>query len=100
MRVQVELCVVPIGVGTSLGEHIAVCQDILEAAGLETRPHAYGTNVEGDWDTVFAAIRECHERLHEAGVPRLFTSIKAGTRVDRAQTLDDKIRSVAERRRR
>ncbi|PWG64377.1 MTH1187 family thiamine-binding protein [Sediminicurvatus halobius] len=100
MRVQVELCVVPIGVGTSLGQQIATCQDILEAAGLETRPHAYGTNVEGDWDTVFAAIRECHERLHADGVPRLFTSIKAGTRIDREQTLDDKVRSVAERRRR
>lgn len=100
MHVQVELCVVPIGVGTSLGEHIAACQEILEAAGLETQPHAYGTNVEGGWDTVFAAIRECHERLHADGVPRLFTSIKVGTRVDREQTLDDKVRSVAEHRRR
>lgn len=100
MKVQVELCVVPIGAGTSLGKHIAVCQEILEAAGLTTRPHAYGTNVEGDWDTVFAAIRECHERLHERGVPRLFTSIKAGTRTDREQSLDDKVSSVARHRER
>jgi len=100
MKVQVELCVVPIGAGTSLGEHIAVCQEILEAAGLTPQLHAYGTNVEGEWDTVFAAIRECHERLHERGVPRLFTSIKAGTRSDREQSLDDKVRSVARNRER
>ena len=97
MRVQLELCVVPIGVGTSLGDYIAACQEVLEAAGLETRLHAYGTNIEGEWDTVFAAVRECHERLHAMGAPRIFTSIKVGTRTDRVQGLDDKVASVQQR---
>ncbi len=98
MRVHVELCVIPIGSGTSLGEYIAACQEVLEAAGLETRLHAYGTNVEGDWDAVFTAIRKCHERLHAMGAPRLFTAIKVGTRIDREQSLDDKVASVERRR--
>jgi uncharacterized protein (TIGR00106 family) len=63
-------------------------------AGLATRLHAYGTNVEGEWDAVFAAVKRCHEVLHEAGVPRISTSMRFGTRTDRAQSMDDKIRSV------
>lgn len=98
MHVHVELCVIPIGSGTSLGEYIAACQDELEAAGLRTELHAYGTNVEGEWDAVFAAVKRCHERLHAMGAPRLFTSLKVGTRTDRQQSLDDKVASVQHQR--
>jgi uncharacterized protein (TIGR00106 family) len=56
--------------------------------------HAFGTNVEGEWDQVMAAIRQCHEMLHTMDVPRIHTTIRLGTRVDRGQTLDDKVRSV------
>ncbi|QIT54329.1 MTH1187 family thiamine-binding protein [Aquisalimonas sp. 2447] len=98
MHVHLELCVIPIGSGTSLGEYIAACQEELEAAGLATELHAYGTNVEGEWDTVFAAVKRCHERLHAKGAPRLFTSIKVGTRTDRQQSLDDKVASVRQQR--
>jgi uncharacterized protein (TIGR00106 family) len=56
--------------------------------------HANGTGVEGEWEQVFAAIRDCHQALHEMGVPRISTTIKVGTRTDRQQTMDDKIRSV------
>ena len=94
MHVHVELCVIPIGTDPSLGQYIAACQDELEAAGLKTELHAYGTNIEGEWDAVFAAVKRCHERLHSMGAPRLFTSLKVGTRTDRDQTLDDKVASV------
>ncbi len=98
MHVHVELCVIPIGSGTSLGSYIAACQEELEAAGLKTELHAYGTNVEGDWDAVFAAVKRCHERLHAMGAARLFTSLKVGTRTDRPQSLDDKVASVQRHR--
>ena len=94
MKVMVDLCVVPIGVGTSLSSHIAACAKVLDEAGLTTRLHAYGTNIEGDWDAVFAAIRRCHEVVHEMGAPRITTTIKLGTRTDRDQSMDDKVRSV------
>ena len=45
-------------------------------------------------DAVFAAIRRCHEVVHAMGVPRLSTTIKLGTRTDRTQTMDEKVRSV------
>ena len=47
MHVIVDLCVVPLGVGVSVSKYVALCQQILEAAGLKTRLHAYGTNIEG-----------------------------------------------------
>ena len=67
---------------------------ILSEAGLHTRLHAYGTNVEGEWEVFFAAVERCHRTLHEMGVPRVSTSIKVATRTDRDQTLEDKIHSV------
>jgi uncharacterized protein (TIGR00106 family) len=59
--------------------------------------HAFGTNIEGDWDSVFAAVKQCHEALHTAGVPRISTSMRFGTRIDREQTMEDKVRSVEEK---
>ena len=97
MHVVLDLCVVPIGVGTSVSEYVAACQRVLEEAGLSHRMHAYGTNVEGEWGPVFDAVRRCHEAVHALGAPRISTSIRVGTRTDRAQTMDDKVRSVAER---
>lgn len=94
MNVIVDLCVIPMGVGVSLSAYIAACEKILSDAGLKTQLHANGTNIEGDWEEVFGAIKKCHEVLHEMGVPRITTTIKVGTRTDRIQTMEDKIQSV------
>lgn len=94
MKVIADLCVVPMGVGVSVSRYVTACEDVLKAAGLKTKLHAYGTNIEGEWDAVFAAIRRCHEVVHEMGAPRITTTLKFGTRVDRPQTMEDKIGSV------
>lgn len=57
MKVVADLCVIPIGVGLSVSKQVAVCEQILTEAGLKTKLHAYGTNIEGDWDIVFAAVK-------------------------------------------
>ncbi len=94
MKVMIDLCVVPIGVGVSVSEYIAACERILDEAGLRHQMHAYGTNVEGEWDEVFAAVKRCHEVVHKMGAPRISTSLKIGTRSDRQQSMQDKIDSV------
>ena len=94
MKVLVDLCVVPLGVGVSVSSYIAACEKVLSEAGLKTALHSYGTNIEGEWDAVFAAIKRCHEVVHGMGAPRITTTIKMGTRTDRDQTMEDKINSV------
>ena len=94
MHVIVDFTIVPIGTGVSLSKYIAACENILANSGLTFELHANGTNVEGEWDAVFLAIRRCHETLHAMGVPRIHTDIKLGTRVDRSQSMADKLASV------
>lgn len=94
MKVIVDLCVVPIGTGVSLSLYVAACEKALSEAGVKIQLHANGTNIEGEWDAVFAAVKRCHEVVHEMGAPRIFTAIKLGTRMDRDQTMEDKIQSV------
>jgi uncharacterized protein (TIGR00106 family) len=97
MKVIADVCVVPIGIGVSVSKEVAVCERIFAEAGLKTHLHAYGTNVEGEWDDVFAAIKRCHEVLHGMGVPRISSSMRFGTRVDRDQSIEDKVRSVEQK---
>ncbi len=82
------------GAGVSVSEYIVACEEIFNEAGLDTLLHAYGTNVEGEWDDVMAALKRCHEKVHAMGAPRISTTIRLGTRIDREQTMQDKIDSV------
>src|SRR5579862_2641068 len=97
MNVIADLCVVPIGIGTSVSKEIGACEKVLKEAGLKTKLHAYGTNIEGEWDDVFAAIKRCHEVVHAMGAPRISSSLRFGTRTDRNQTMEDKIKSVQQK---
>jgi len=94
MNVIIDLCVVPMGVGLSVSKYVAACQEIINGAGLKSQLHAYGTNIEGEWNMVFDVVKKCHEKVHEMGAPRITTTIKMGTRTDREQTMADKLESV------
>ncbi len=95
MKAIADVCIVPIGVGVSVSEYIAACEKIFLEAGLNPKLHAYGTNIEGDFESVLQAIQRCHETVHKMGAPRISTSIRLGSRVDRDQSMQDKIDSVA-----
>jgi uncharacterized protein (TIGR00106 family) len=95
MKVMIDLCVVPIGVGVSLSQYVAECERIIRDTGLKSQLHPYGTVIEGEWDPVLAVVKRCHERIHEMGAPRVFTSLKVGTRTDREQSMQAKLDSVA-----
>jgi len=100
MKVIADFCIVPIGVGVSLSPYVAGAVDAFENAGLECQTHSYGTNVSGEYDQVFAAFKDALGKIHEMGAPRITCTIKLGTRTDREQTMQDKIDSVAEKRKR
>lgn len=94
MNVIADIAIVPIGVGVSLSKYVAVCETVFLEAGLKPQLHANGSNVEGEWDIVFAALKRCHRIVHEMGAPRISTTIRLGTRTDRVQSMSDKIESV------
>ena len=94
MKVIADFCIVPMEVGISVSKYIAECERIFKGAGLKTNLHAYSTNLEGEWDEVFSAIKKCHEKVHEMGAPRISSTLRFGTRTDREQTIEDKINSV------
>jgi uncharacterized protein (TIGR00106 family) len=83
MKVIVDLCVVPIGVGVHLAPYIAACEKVLTEAGLKIQLHPNGT-----------AIEACHQAVHAMGCPRVYTTVKINTRTDKDQTLEDKVASV------
>lgn len=97
MKVMIDLCVIPVGVGVSVSDYVTACQRVLEEAGLEHQLHAYGTNIAGDWDEVMAAVKRCHEVVHEMGASRISSSMRLGTRTDREQGIQDKIQSVTDK---
>lgn len=97
MNVTIDLCIVPLGVGVSVSSHIARCQEVLKAAGLEPKLHPFGTAVEGEWQTVMDAVRDCFTAMHEKGAPRVHATMRIGTRIDRKQTLEEKVESVSRR---
>ena len=97
MHLIADIAIIPLGTGLSLSPYVAACERVLRDAGLKTQLHANGTNVEGEWDEVMAAVKRCHEVLHEMGAPRVATNMRLGTRTDKAQTMGDKIASVEQK---
>ncbi len=97
MKCMADLCVIPFKETVSVADEIAQCHRILKTFDITIQLHGYGTNLYGEWDEVFAAIKACHEQLHDSGIVRISSTIKVGTRTDKDQTINDKIESVERR---
>jgi uncharacterized protein (TIGR00106 family) len=91
MKAVAEIQVIPIGSGVSVRAEVKRAHAILQEAGLHPQLHSYGTNVEGDLDEIFAAVRRIHETLHAEGTVRLSTFLKIGTRTDKDPDLAAKL---------
>ena len=94
MKIIADICVVPFTGRASVREEVALAHRILVDTGLPVLLHGYGTNIEGDYDVVMAALRRIHEVLHERGAVRISTTIRLGSRVDKDQGIQDKVDAV------
>jgi len=94
MHAIVGFTLVPIGVGVSVSPYVAAVERVLKQSGLNYELHCNSTDMEGDWDTVFATLKRCHEVVHGDGAPRIHTCLQVGTRTDRAQKMAEKRESV------
>ncbi len=91
MKATAEIQVIPIGAGVSVRQFVKKAHETLAASGLNAQLHAFGTNVEGELDDILAAVKNVHEVLHAAGVVRVSSAIKIGTRTDKEPTLAAKL---------
>lgn len=89
-----DVNITPIGFGCSISAPVAEAVLLFQSRGLRCNVHALGTNIEGPLPVVLDAIRECHQELHRSGVGRLVTRVVLSTRIDRGQTLEEKIEAV------
>ncbi len=89
----VEFTIVPLGRGEGLAAAVAGIVDIVDRSGLPYQLTSMGTIVEGDWDDVFALIKECHQAMRrEAG--RVSTHISIDDREGARNRLQGKIADV------
>ncbi|KAM5351458.1 hypothetical protein ACJ41O_004181 [Fusarium nematophilum] len=90
-----DFCLLPLGTGNaSVAEEIAEVQKVLKASGLKYTLHSAGTTVEGPWDQVMAAVGKAHAVVHRRGVVRVQSSMRVGSRTDKKQTAEDKVKRV------
>ena len=94
MKVIVDLCVVPIGVGVHLAPYIAAARRCSQKPASRSSCIPTARAIEGEWEPLFAAIEACHQAVHAMGCPRIYTTVKINTRTDKEQTLEDKVASV------
>jgi uncharacterized protein (TIGR00106 family) len=98
MKATAEIQVIPIGVGVSLRKEVAQAHQLIVESGLNYELHGFGTNVEGELADILAVVQHIHEVLHAQGAPRLSTSLKLGTRLDKEGSLAGKVRAVQDSR--
>lgn len=88
-----EFSIVPLGEGHRFGAIVAESLAIVEKSGLDYRLTPMGTILEGDWDEIFAVIRECHDNIREKSA-RVATRIAIDDRVGATGQLTAKVSSV------
>lgn len=96
MKAVADLCLIPIGTGSaSVSKEIARITELFQSNNkIKSHLSGNGTSLEGEWDDVFAAIKQAHELLHESGIVRVHSDIRVGTRTDKDSGFEQKIESV------
>ena len=90
MKATAELQVVPIGRGVSVRKEIMGVVEVLQQYDFIIETHASGTNIEGEFSQITAAVENIHSHLHEKGCVRLVSYLKLETRTDKTPTLKGK----------
>lgn len=93
-----EVCIIPIGVETSVSKYVAACQKVLEKEeNIKYSLNPMGTNIEASPEEIFRVIRKMQEAVFEKNVDRIYTVIKMDERHDKKSSMEQKIQSVKEK---
>nr|MDO8100641.1 MTH1187 family thiamine-binding protein [Candidatus Njordarchaeota archaeon] len=100
MVVIVELSIIPLGEGPSVGKFLAHTVRALEGFGVKYEVTPMSTVYEAeDVEGAFDVARAAHEAIFfgtEGRVKRIITTVKIDDRRDVEKTMEDKVRSVME----
>lgn len=89
----VAFSVTPLGVGESVGEHVAEAVRVVRESGLPNRTDAMFTSVEGEWDEVMDVVRRAVDAV-AARAPRVSLVLKADVRAGVTDGLTTKVETV------
>lgn len=91
-----EFSIIPIGVGSSIGDQLAEVLKIVDSSGLPYKVNPMGTVVEGKWDEVMKLVKKCHKTVMKTGT-RVVTTISIDDRKGKPKRIDEKVKSLERR---
>ena len=92
----VQLSIIPIGVGSSIGGQLAEVLKIIDSSGLPYKVNPMGTVIEGEWDEVMRLIKKCHRAIMKKG-ERALTTIVIDDRKGKPKRIEEKVKSIERR---
>lgn len=92
----VEFSIVPLGLGSSIGNKLAEVLKIVDASGLPYKINPMGTVVEGEWDEIMKLIKKCHRTVMKTG-ERVITTISIDDRKGQPNRIEEKVKSIERR---
>lgn|SRR5689334_19881530 len=99
--VHAEISIIPITkkYDTSMSNEVAAAYDaISKTEDIKATLTALGTQIESkDLASILKAIAAAHQAVKSSGAQRIISSIRIDERLDKDQTLKDKVNSVTEK---
>lgn len=93
-----QLTMIPLGEGISVGKYVAEIQTRLEEENATFHLTDMGTLIEGDAPTLLKILSKIYETPFENGAMRVVTNITIDDRRDKTIHIGDKIEAVEKRR--
>ncbi len=91
-----EVSIIPIGIGSSIGDKLAEVLKIIDASGLPYKVNPMSTVIEGEWDEIMKLIKNCHEAVMKTG-ERAITTITIDDRKGKPNRIEEKVKSIEKR---
>jgi len=88
--------VVPLGMGSSIGDQVAEVMEIVDASGLPYKVNPMATVLEGEWDEVMNLVKICHAAVMKSA-ERVVTTISIDDRRGGPKRIEEKVKSVERR---
>lgn len=91
-----EFSIVPIGVGSSLGDRLSLVLKIIDESGMPYKVNPMGTVVEGEWEETMDIIKKCRDELMK-NEERILILMKIDDRKSKSNRIDEKVASIEKR---